>query len=228
MDYTANFTDKFPVNLEPLLKGGKSHMTISLQKGQRIDLTKGNASLNQIEVGLGWDPVKQASGGGLLGGLFGGGNKGANVDCDASVIMLQNDKFVHKDDLIYFGNLKSSCNSVRHSGDNITGDGAGDDEVITIDLKSVPSKYNRLIFVVNIYDCINRKQDFGMIQNAYIRIVNPQTKAELTKFNLSDNYGGLTTLVTGEIYRHNNEWKFGAIGDGTTDRNLTEIVRKYQ
>ncbi|MGM9925394.1 MAG: TerD family protein [Bacillus sp. (in: firmicutes)] len=202
-------------------------MSINLQKGQRIDLTKGNASLDQIMVGLGWDPVKQSSGGGLLGGLF-GGNKSANVDCDASVIMLQNDKFVHKNDLIYFGNLKSSCNSVRHSGDNVTGDGDGDDEVIMIDLKSVPDRYNKLVFVVNIYDAANRKQDFGMIQNAYIRIVNPNTKQEMTKFNLTDNFGGLTTLVTGEIYRHNGEWKFAAVGDGTTDRNLSEIVSKFQ
>ncbi|WP_042345162.1 TerD family protein [Bacillus massiliigorillae] len=202
-------------------------MVISLQKGQRIDLTKGNASLNQIMVGLGWDPVGKSSGGGLLGGLF-GGNKNANIDCDASVIMLQNDKFVNKNDLIYFGNLKSSCTSVRHSGDNLTGDGDGDDEQIMINLKSIPERYNKLVFVVNIYDAVNRKQDFGMIQNAYIRVVNDSSKQELVKFNLTDNYGDLTTLVTGEIYRHNGEWKFAAIGDGTRDRNLSEVVSKFQ
>ena len=202
-------------------------MTISLKKGQRVDLTKGNASLNQIMVGLGWDPIQQKSAGGMLGGLF-GGSKAANIDCDASVIMLQNDKFVNKNDLVYFGNKASACNSVRHSGDNVTGAGDGDDEVIMIDLKSIPASYNKLIFVVNIYDCVKRKQDFGMIQNAFIRIVNPATGAELTRFNLSDNYAGLTTLVTGEIYRHNGEWKFGAIGDGTTDQGLSEIVSKFQ
>jgi stress response protein SCP2 len=204
-------------------------VSINLQKGQRIDLTKGNAGLNQIMVGLGWDPVNQSSpkGGGLFGGLFGGGAKTANIDCDASVILLQNDRIVNKGDLVYFGNKTSSCGSVRHSGDNLTGDGSGDDEVIMIDLKSVPERYNKLVFVVNIYDCEGRKQDFGMIQNAFIRIVNPQTKQELTRFNLTDNYGGLTTLVTGEIYRHNGEWKFNAIGDGTKDRNLSEVVARY-
>ena len=197
-------------------------MAINLQKGQRIDLTKGNANLSRIMVGLGWDPVSQSK-----GGLF-GRFKTPNIDCDASVIMLQNDHFKEKKDLVFFGNKSSECRSVVHSGDNITGDGAGDDEIIMIELKLIPSRYNKLIFVVNIYDCINRKQDFGMIQNAYIRVVNPQSGEELVRFNLSDNYGGLTTLVTGEIYRHNDEWKFAAIGDGTTDRNLTEICTRYQ
>lgn len=201
-------------------------MVINLQKGQRVDLTKGNAALGQIMVGLGWDPVTQSSGG-LFGGLFGGGTA-PDIDCDASVIMLQNDRFVAKEDLIYFGNKTSNCGSVVHSGDNLTGDGDGDDETIMIDLKAVPASFNKLIFVVNIYDCVNRKQDFGMIQNAFIRVVNPQTKQELVRYNLTDTYKGLTTLVTGEIYRHNEEWKFAAVGDGTSDCNLSEIVRRYQ
>jgi stress response protein SCP2 len=200
-------------------------MAINLQKGQRIDLTKGNANLSRIMVGLGWDPVDQSSGG-LFGGIF--GSKAPDIDCDASVIMLQNDRFVYKDDLIYFGNKTSNCRSVVHSGDNLTGEGDGDDEVIMIDLHSIPARYNRLIFVVNIYDCVRRKQDFGMIRNAYIRVVNPQTKQEMVRYNLTDDYKGFTTLITGEIYRHNGEWKFAAIGEGTTDRSLSEIVRRYQ
>ena len=191
-------------------------MAISLQKGQRIDLTKGNSSLNRIQVGLGWDPVQSKG-----GGLFGAFKSAPNIDCDASVFMLTDDKFVNKNDLVYFGNLKSACLSVVHSGDNTTGDGDGDDEVIMVELKSVPDRINKLVFVVNIYDCAKRKQDFGMIQNAYIRVVDPKTGAELVRYNLSENYGGLTSLVTGEIYRHNGEWKFGAVGDGTTDQNLT-------
>lgn len=194
-------------------------MAISLQKGQRIDLTKGNTNLTTIMVGLGWDPVKKK------GGFF---SKSANVDCDASVIMLTADKLESNKDLIYFGNKKSACNSVIHSGDNLTGDGDGDDESIKINLKSVPNSYNKLVFVVNIYDCVKRKQDFGMIENAYIRVLNNDTGEELVRFNLSENYGGLTTLITGEIYRHNGEWKFAAIGDGTKDSNLSEICSKYQ
>lgn len=198
-------------------------MAISLQKGQKIDLTKGNSSLNRIQVGLGWDPVQTKG-----GGLFGAFKSAPAIDCDASVFMLTDDKFVNKNDLVYFGNLKSACLSVVHSGDNTTGDGDGDDEVIMVELKSVPAQINKLIFVVNIYDCAKRKQDFGMIQNAYIRVVDPTSGTELLRYNLSDNYGGLTTLVTGEIYRHNGEWKFGAVGDGTTDQNLTQISKRFQ
>ena len=198
-------------------------MAISLQKGQKVDLTKGNSSLNRIMVGLGWDPVAPAK-----GGLFGAFKSAPNIDCDASVFMLTDDKFVNKNDLVYFGNLKSPCMSVVHSGDNTTGDGDGDDETIMIELKSIPDRINKLVFVVNIYDCAKRKQDFGMIQNAYIRVVDPKTGAELARYNLSESYGGLTTLVTGEIYRHNGEWKFGAVGDGTTDQNLTGISKRFQ
>ena len=194
-------------------------MAISLQKGQRIDLTKGNANLHTIMVGLGWDPVKKK------GGFF---SRSVDVDCDASVIMLTGDKLVSNKDLIYFGNKKSVCKSVVHSGDNLTGDGDGDDETIKVDLKSVPTSFNKLVFIVNIYDCKARKQDFGMIENAYIRVMNHATGEELVRFNLSENYGGLTTLITGEIYRHNGEWKFAAIGDGTTDSSLSEVCRKYQ
>lgn len=203
-------------------------MSINLQKGQRIDLTKGNSGLNKIMIGLGWDPVQQKKSGGFLSGLMGGGNSAAaNVDCDSSVIMLQNDKLVEKTDVVYFGNLKSTNGAVTHSGDNITGDGDGDDEVIFVELNSVPQSYNKLVFVVNIYDCVRRKQHFGMLQNAYIRIVNPVTNEELLKYNLSDDYTNQTTLITGEIYRHDNEWKFAAVGTGTQDASIGEICKKY-
>ncbi|WP_223593330.1 TerD family protein [Neobacillus bataviensis] len=203
-------------------------MAINLQKGQRVDLTKGNPGLTKIMVGLGWDPVQSSGGGGLLGSLFGGGGSSANVDCDASVIMLgANDKLQNNKDVIYFGNLKSSDGSVQHSGDNLTGAGDGDDEQIMIDLSRVPSHIQKLVFVVNIYDCVKRKQHFGMIRNAFIRVVNPTNNQELIKYNLTDNYSGLTCLVTGEIYRNNNEWKFAAIGSGTNAASLSEVVRSY-
>ena len=203
-------------------------MSINLQKGQRIDLTKGNAGLNKIMVGLGWDPVKQKSGGGLLSSLFGSGGGGADVDCDASVLMLKDDRVVAKTDVIYFGNLKSGNGAVAHSGDNLTGAGDGDDEQIAVTLSSIPADYNRLVFIVNIYDAARRKQHFGMIQNAFIRIVDSATNKELLKYNLSENYSGQTTLITGEIYRQENEWKFAAIGTGTNDNSIGEVVKKYQ
>lgn len=202
-------------------------MAINLQKGQRVDLTKGNPGLTKVLVGLGWDPVQSGGGGGLFGGLFGGGGA-ANVDCDASVIMLgANDKLQNNKDVIYFGNLRSNDGSVQHSGDNLTGDGDGDDEQIMIDLSRVPANIQKLVFVVNIYDCVKRKQHFGMIRNAFIRVVNPTNNQELIHYNLTDNYSGLTCLVTGEIYRHGNDWKFAAIGSGTTAASLSEVVRSY-
>lgn len=204
-------------------------MSINLQKGQRIDLTKGNAGLNELMVGLGWDPAEQPkSGGGFLGGLFGGGGgKTANVDCDASVILLKNDRLAAREDVVYFGNLNVLNGAVAHAGDNLTGAGDGDDEQITVKLKSLPTDYNRLIFVVNIYDAANRNQHFGMIRNAFIRIVDKSSGKELLKYNLTDNYANQRTLITGEIYRHGDDWKFAAIGTGTQDNSIGDAIRQY-
>ncbi|MFY4775281.1 TerD family protein [Metabacillus sp. RGM 3146] len=200
-------------------------MAISLQKGQKIDLTKGNSSLNSIMVGLGWDPVQQG-GGGFLGGLLGG--KSSNVDCDASVLMLdENDRLLDKKSVIYFGNLQSHCGSVRHSGDNLTGQGEGDDEQIRVDLQKVPANVHKLVFVVNIYQAVQRKQHFGMIKNAFIRVVDASTNMEMAHFNLTDNYSGLTSLFPGEIYRYGNEWKFAAVGQGTSDASIGDIAGRY-
>jgi len=198
---------------------------INLQKGQKVDLTKTNPGLAKIIVGLGWDPIK-SGGGSLLGGLFGSGPK--NVDCDASVFMLDaNQKLAKQKNLIYFGNLTSPCGSVKHSGDNLTGQGDGDDEQIQVDLSKIPSDVHRLVFVVNIYDCVKRKQHFGMIKNAFIRVVSSANGQELCKFNLSEGYDGKTTLITGEVYRHNSEWKFAALGEATTDPGLEALSKRY-
>ncbi|KXZ23381.1 TerD family protein [Bacillus nakamurai] len=198
-------------------------MAISLEKGQRIDLTKGKAGLSKLLVGLGWDPV--SSGGGFFGKLFGGG--GADIDCDASVLMLEHDKMTDSKNVIYFGNLKSRCGGVVHTGDNLTGDGDGDDEQILVDLAKVPAHINKLVFVVNIYDCVRRKQDFGMIQNAFIRVVDQANREELVTYNLRDNYSGRTSLIAAEIYRQDGEWKFAAVGEGTNDTKIGDIVNRY-
>ncbi|WML47784.1 TerD family protein [Neobacillus sp. PS3-34] len=201
-------------------------MAINLQKGQRVDLTKSNPGLTKIMVGLGWDPV-QSSGGGLFGGLFGGGST-PNVDCDASVIMLgENDKLQNNKDVVYFGNLKSADGSIQHSGDNLTGAGDGDDEQVHVDLGRVPSHVHKLVFVVNIYDSVKRKQHFGMIRNAFIRIVNPSNQQTLLHYNLTDDYSGKTCLVAGELYRHGTEWKFAAVGNGTNAASLGEVVKSF-
>jgi tellurium resistance protein TerD len=201
-------------------------MGINLQKGQRISLTKDNPGLKKAMVGLGWDPVQQAAKG-MLGGLFGG--KQAQVDCDASVLMLDaNDKLRSKDSLIYFGNLKSKCGSVQHMGDSLTGDGDGDDEQVMVDLSSIPSDIAKLVFVVNIYAAKERKQHFGMIQNAFIRLVNTSDKNEILRFNLTEQYADKTGLFVAEIYRNNGEWKFVGLGEGDTSSGLGEMIKKYQ
>ena len=199
-------------------------MAINLSKGQKIDLTKSNPALNNITVGLGWDEAQQ-SGGGLLGGLF--SQKAASIDCDASVILLQNDRFVDKKDVVYFGHLKSEDGAIVHQGDNLTGAGDGDDEVIKVSLNRISQKYNKVVFVVNIYQAHKRNQDFGMIRNAFIRIMD-DSGVEIARYNLTDNYQGMTGLVAGELYRHENEWKFAAIGSGMNVANLSEMLQRYK
>jgi len=199
-------------------------MSVNLQKGQKVDLTKGNAGLSKLMVGLGWDaavPEKR--------GFFFKSQVNAEIDCDASVLMCdENDKVRDKTDIVYFGNLKHKSQAVTHLGDNLTGDGDGDDEQILVDLSKIPGNYQKLVFVVNIYQAQQRKQHFGMIKNAYIRIVNGDNNAELAKFNLSDNYQDMTAMIMGEVYRHQGEWKFSAIGQATKDGSLQEVLGRYR
>lgn len=198
-------------------------MAINLSKGQKIDLTKANPSLNNITVGLGWDEAA-SSAKGFLSSLFAA--KPEAIDCDASVILLQDNRFVQKKDLVYFGQLKSPDGAIIHQGDNLTGEGEGDDEVIKVSLSKVATKYNKLVFVVNIYQARKRNQDFGMIKNAFIRILD-DSKTEIARYNLTDNYKGYTGLVAGELYRHEGEWKFAAVGNGVTVEGLAEITKMY-
>jgi len=194
---------------------------INLVKGQKIDLTKGNAGLSNVIVGLGWDPAEPARG-------FFGVKKQANVDCDASALMLnENGKLVKKGNLVCFHNKQSPCNSVIHSGDNLTGDGDGDDEQIMVNLNAIPSDVHKVLVVVNIYDATNRKQDFGLIKSAYIRVINAVGNNELIRFNLSDNYNGYTALICGELYRQGGEWKFAAIGEGSHAAHINQLAERY-
>jgi stress response protein SCP2 len=197
-------------------------MSISLQKGQKISLTKENDKLNKIIIGLGWDAKSENRG--FFGSLFGGES---NIDCDASAFLLQNGKLIYKDDVVYFGNLKHVTNSVIHTGDNLTGEGEGDDEQIIVELKNVPEVYDKIVIVVNIFKAYERRQHFGMIENAFIRIVNTDTNKEMCRYNLTDNYTDCTAMIFGEVYRYNNEWKFNAIGQGTKDLDLSELAKRY-
>jgi len=205
-------------------------MSVNLTKGQKVDLTKGNAGLKRIIVGLGWDEAQRAPGKtGMLGGLFGGAKANASIDCDATAFLCKaGGKVAGKEDIVYFGNLNHKSNSVIHMGDNLTGEGEGDDEQITVSLNMVPSEYEKLVFVVNIYQARERNQDFGMIENAFIRIVDADTNKELLKYNLSEKYDGMTAMIFGEVYRYENEWKFSAIGQATKDNSISELLKTYQ
>lgn len=198
-------------------------MSINLQKGQKIDLTKGGSGLRGVMVGLGWDEAQQ-------GGLF---RRPQPIDCDASVILCgANGKVISNDAnecCVYFGNLRHSSGAIIHQGDNLTGAGEGDDEQIMVDLQRIPSNIEKLVFVVNIYDANVRNQHFGMIRNAFIRLVNMDNRSEICRFNLSENYSGMTGLVVGEIYRRNGEWKFNAIGQPVQEASrLASLIRLYQ
>ena len=205
-------------------------MSVSLQKGQKVDLTKGNAGLSRIVVGLGWDEAKPEKKGGLLGGLFGGGkNAESAIDCDAMAFLCdESGKITATSDVVFFNNLTHPSGAVQHMGDNLTGAGEGDDEQIIVNLTAVPAQYSKIVFTVSIYQARQRQQHFGKIENAFIRIVDAATNQELCKYNLSDNYNNMTSVIFGEVYRYNGEWKFNAIGSGTTDDGVAEMARRFQ
>lgn len=190
-------------------------MSVSLTKGQKISLSKEVTGLSKVIVGLGWDAAKKS--------VFGARH---DIDCDASAIILgENDSYRG---VAYYGNRRSENGCVVHHGDNLTGVGAGDDEQITVDLKNISNDVEKIVFVVNIYGCEARKQDFGMIKNAFIRLIDASTGKEICRYNLSENYTGKTAMTFAEVYKHNNEWKFNAIGQGTADRSISEMTRRYR
>ena len=194
-------------------------MSVKLQKGQKVSLSKDQPGLSRIVVGLGWDEVEQHRGFFL--------RKQADIDCDAFALMLVNGKLVKNQDIIYFGNLIHQSGSVKHMGDNLTGAGDGDDEQIVIDLNRVPNQYDRIVLAVNIYKAFERHQHFGMIKNAFIRLVDDRNNNELCIYNLTENYSGQTAMLFGEVYRYNGEWKLSAIGQGTADGSIGEFAKRY-
>ena len=176
-------------------------MAVNLSKGQKVDLTKTNPGLAKITVGLGWD-VNRYDG-------------GSDFDLDASAFLLgANGKVTSDADFVFYGNQQHSSGSVIYGGDNRTGEGEGDDEQIKIDLKSIPANIEKVDFTVTIYDANTRRQNFGQVNNAYVRIVDDATGAELIRYDLEEDFSIETALVVGELYRHNGEWKFNAIGSG--------------
>lgn len=194
-------------------------MSVKLQKGQKVSLSKDHAGLSRIVVGLGWDEVPRSR------GFF--APKPQDIDCDAFALLLINGKITSNQDIVYFGNLTHKSRSVKHMGDNLTGAGDGDDEQIVIDLNAVPAQYDRIVLAANIYKAYDRRQHFGMIQNAFIRLVDARNNNEMCIYNLTENYSGQTAMLFGEVYRYNGEWKFNALGQGTTDGSIGDFAKRY-
>jgi tellurium resistance protein TerD len=175
-------------------------MAVTLQKGGNVSLTKEAPGIQKLKIGLGWDPRV---------------TDGADFDLDASVFMIGADgKVVSDKHFIFYGNLNSPDGSVEHTGDNLTGDGEGDDEIVNVDLRSVPADVKKLVFAVAIYEADPRGQNFGQVANAFMRVVNQDGDKEIARYDLSEDYSVETALIFGEVYRHNDDWKFKAIGSG--------------
>lgn len=176
-------------------------MAITLSKGQKVSLTKGNPGLKHLVVGLGWDTNKY--------------DGGFDFDLDSAAFLLGESGKVNNDaDFIFYNNLKHSSGAVIHLGDNLTGEGDGDDEQIKVDLSLVPANVNKIAFTVTIHEALERRQNFGQVSNSYVRVVNEDTKEELLNYELGEDFSIETAVVVCEIYRHNGEWKFNALGSG--------------
>ena len=187
-------------------------MAISLNKGGRLSLSKEAPDLKKIHVGLGWDPRA---------------TDGTDFDLDASAFLLKDDGKVRSDaDFIFYNQLRSQDGSVEHTGDNLTGEGEGDDEVLLIDLTKVPSDIQKIAFTVTIHDAEQRRQNFGQVGNAFIRLVNAESNVEVARYDLTEDASIETAMIFGEIYRHNNEWKFSAVGQGYSG-GLAAMCKQY-
>ena len=188
-------------------------MAVSLKKGQRVDLTKTNPGLKEILIGLGWDVNKY--------------DGGKEFDLDSSVFMLNaTGKVNSDDDFVFYGNLKHVSGAVEHLGDNLTGAGEGDDEQIKIDLSKVPDNIEKIDFTVTIYEAEERHQNFGQVENAFIRVVNVANNEELIRYDLGEDFSIETAVVIGELYRNKGEWKFNAIGSGFSG-GLASLGKNY-
>ena len=190
-------------------------MAVNLTKGQKISLEKeSGGGLQKVVMGLGWDMAK-SGGGGFLSGMLGGGND--SIDLDASCLLFDAQNALK--DTVYFGQLKSKDGSIRHSGDNLTGEGDGDDEQITVDLATMPAWVDTLVFTVSSF----RGQSFDKVANAYCRLVNPSNGQEIARYQLSAQ-GPHTAQVMTKLYKHNGEWKMAALGDNCSGRTFKDML----
>ncbi len=187
-------------------------MGISLSKGGNVSLSKTDPSLKNVLVGLGWDARP---------------TDGADFDLDASAFMVKDDGKVRSNsDFIFYNQTKSACGSVEHTGDNRTGAGDGDDEAVIVLLDKVPADVQRIIFCVTIHEADMRKQNFGQVSHAFVRVVNKDSNSEVARYDLSEDASIETAMIFGEIYRHSGEWKFKAVGQGYSG-GLAALAKQY-
>ncbi|MEA5420007.1 TerD family protein [Spirulina sp. CCNP1310] len=198
-------------------------MAINLEKGQRISLVKAAPGLKRVLCGLGWDVAQRPKG---LMSLF---SNNHDYDLDASAIALdRNGKYRNTNNVIYFGNLRHPSGAITHLGDNLTGAGHGDDEQIIVDLTKIPADIETLMFVVNIYRCRDRQQDFSQVKNAFVRLENMENRTEIARYNLSgSDYQGCTGLRIAKLYRNGEGWDLTALGEGLQVNELKEILKQY-
>ncbi|MFI6843644.1 TerD family protein [Kitasatospora sp. NBC_00085] len=174
-------------------------MSVTLAKGGNVSLTKAAPNLTQVQIGLGWDARSTT---------------GAPFDLDASALLCSGGRVLGDEYFVFYNNLKSPEGSVEHQGDNLTGDGDGDDEVVLVNLDLVPPQVDKVVFPVSIYDAESRLQNFGQVRNAYIRVVNSVDGQEIARYDLSEDASSETAMIFGELYRYAGEWKFRAVGQG--------------
>ncbi len=187
-------------------------MAVSLTKGGNISLSKTDPTLKNLIVGLGWDARP---------------TDGTDFDLDASAFMVKEDGKVRSDsDFIFYNQTKSTCGSVEHTGDNRTGAGDGDDESVVVLLDKIPAEIQRIVFTVTIHDAEARKQNFGQVSHAYVRVVNRDSNSEVARYDLSEDASIETAMIFGEIYKHGAEWKFKAVGQGYAG-GLAALARQY-
>lgn len=203
-------------------------MSVNLSKGQKVNLSKQRNGLSRVMVGLGWDEVQQNTG---FFGMFKA--KPQDIDCDAFAILLGYDGHLinHATQLtdctVFFNNLRWPNGSIQHMGDNLTGAGEGDDEQIFVDLNNVPYDVGSIVFAVNIYEAFQRNQHFGMIRNAFIRVVDHDRNVELCRFNLSENYMNQTALIAGGLIRTEDGWEFKTDGTAARVESLVQVVSAF-
>lgn len=198
-------------------------MAVNLAKGERINLTKEIGKLTNVIVALGWDEA----------------TSGRSIDCDSFVIALRDAKLglfnksksaklKSESDVVYFGNKIHNSKCIVHHGDNLTGRGDGDDEIISVKLEDMPGDIKELVFGINIYDCCFRGQHFGMIKNCYVRIIDDNSRREICRYNLTDDYNDYTALEVGKLIKEDGEWHFKAVGKGTKDMSIDDFLKRFK